>query len=33
MTDTSDHVVCNRAVWDDWAAEYADSGHRSLVAG
>jgi SAM-dependent methyltransferase len=29
MTEESDHVVRNRAAWDDWAVDYADAGHRA----
>ena len=29
MSDVSDHVLRNRAAWDDWAAEYEDPGHRA----
>ncbi len=29
MTEVGDHVLRNRAVWNGWADEYADPGHRA----
>ena len=29
MSDVSDHVLRNRVAWDEWAAEYEDTGHRA----
>ena len=28
VTGTADHVLRNRAAWDQWAAEYAEPGLR-----
>ena len=32
MTGTADHVLRNRAVWDQWASRYAGAGLRSWSA-
>ncbi len=32
MSNASDHVLRNREAWDDWAAEYAEPGHRAWDA-
>ncbi|HEY3955696.1 MAG TPA: class I SAM-dependent methyltransferase, partial [Streptosporangiaceae bacterium] len=29
MSGTSDHVLANRAAWDEWAAGYAAMGHHA----
>ncbi len=32
VTGADDHVLRNRAVWDQWAAGYADAGTRNWAA-
>ena len=32
VTGTNDHVLRNRAAWDEWAAGYADAGLRGWAA-
>ena len=32
VTETADHVLRNRAVWDGWASDYAGAGLRNWSA-